>query len=114
MIVFSAAELPILTRAMMIRIDRLNRIELSGMGVPITTTLRNHAEKGNAWSRASAQACRDAAAKALSDVHTLRMMGMQVMQTVPALLPVPARKTSMKGKGRSEEMTASTFVMAKQ
>lgn len=113
MMVLSAAELPMLMRAMMTRMDRLKRIELSGMGVPMTTTLRNQLEKGRAWSRASAQACREAAARALSEVHTLRMMGMVVMQTVPARLLVAARKTSTKGKGFSEEMTASVLVMQK-
>lgn len=113
MIVFSAAELPMLTRAMMTRIDKLKRMELSGIGVPMTTTFRNQVEKGSAWSRARAQACREAAASALSEVHTLRMMGMQVMQTVPARLSVAARKTSTKGKGLSEPMTASTLVMEK-
>lgn len=112
-IVFSAAELPILINAMMTRIDKLKRIELSGIGVPMTTTFRNQLENGSAWSRASAQACRDAAARALREVQTERMMGMQVMHTVPALLPVPARKTSTKGKGDSELTTASMFVMQK-
>lgn len=46
--VFSAAELPMLIRAMMTKMDKLNRIELSGIGVPITTTLRNQLEKGRA------------------------------------------------------------------
>ena len=113
MIVFRAAELPMLIRAMMTRIDKLKRMELMGMGVPMTTTFRNHDEKGRAWSRARAQAWREAAARALREVQTLRMMGMHVMQTVPARLFVAARKTSTKGKGRSEEMTASTLVIAK-
>lgn len=113
MMVFRAAELPILIRAMTTRIVKLNRIELSGIGVPMTTTFLNHEEKGRAWSRARAQACRDAAARALSEVQTLKMIGTHVMQTVAALLPVPARKTSTKGKGNSEEITASTLVMAK-
>ena len=110
---FSAAELPMLIKAMMIKIDRLNKIELRGIGVPITTTLRNQLENGRAWSRARAQACRDAAARALSEVHTLRMMGMQVMQTVPARELVEARKTSTKGNGDSEPTTASMLVMQK-
>lgn len=56
-------------------------------------TLRNHEEKGRAWSRLSAHAWREAAARALSDVQTLKIKGMHIMQTVPALLPVDARKT---------------------
>lgn len=48
MMVFSAAELPMLIRAMMIKMDKLNKIELIGMGVPMTTTLRNQLEKGRA------------------------------------------------------------------
>lgn len=56
-------------------------------------TLRNQCEKGRAWSRPSAQACLDAAAMALREVHTLRIMGIKVMQTVPSRLPVADRKT---------------------
>ena len=102
-----------LMSAIITRIDKENRIALIGIGVPMTTTLRNQLLKGRAWSRARAQACRDAAARALRDVQTERMMGMQVMQTVPALELVPARKTSTKGKGEAEEMTAGTEVMEK-
>jgi len=35
---------PMLIKAIMIRIDRENMIELSGMGVPIVVTLRNQEE----------------------------------------------------------------------
>lgn len=150
----SAAVLPMLMSAMMTVMDSENRIELIGMGVPITTicgekesarnghrsrglaqlTLRNHGENGRAWSLLRAHAWREAAARALKHVHTLSMSGMQIMQTVPALLLVAARKTSrasqyrrdrgssraelalltsMNGKGDSDDITASILVIQK-
>lgn len=56
-------------------------------------TFLNHGEKGRAWSRLSAHACREAAASELRHVQILKIKGTIIIPTVAALLPVPARKT---------------------
>lgn len=62
--------------------------------LPLTRqTLRNQGEKGRALSLAKDQIWREAAARAFSEVQTLRTKGIHDIATVAAVLFVPAKKT---------------------